>query len=350
MVAPDCRRSEDSRHATPARAQGGVTIVRVALAVMVALSILALPVAVGAQAARKVPRIGVLTWEGCPSAESAFGKGLADLGHTWGHSVQVECRSAEADYGRLAASADALVAQRVDVIAALTHITAYAAHRATKSIPIVMVASGDPVKTGLVGSLGRPGGNVTGLTYYATELVEKRLQLLTEIVPRASRIAILGNPESDHVFGLYRNDADGAARTLGISLVKRDANQPRDLETAFEIFVKNGAQGLLVLTDPMLSAQAQRIADLAVQHRLPAMHWGRWFVEAGGLAAYSADYNAMIHRAAYYVDRILKGARPAELPVEQPTQFELTLNRRTAKAIGLTLPPSLLLRANQVIE
>jgi putative ABC transport system substrate-binding protein len=327
-----------------------VTLVRLALAVMLALSVLALPVTVGAQGARKVPRIGVLTWEGCPSAESAFGKALADLGYTWGQTVQVECRSAEGDYGRLSASADALAARRVDVIAALTHITAYAAHRATKSIPIVMIASGDPVRTGLVGSLARPGGNVTGLTYYAAELVEKRLQLLKEMVPRASRIAILGNPESDHVFGLYRNDADGAARTLGISLVKRDTSQPRGLEEAFEIVVKNGAQGLLVLTDPMLSAQAPRIAELATQHRLPAMHWGRWFVEAGGLAAYSADYDAMIRRTAYYVDRILKGAKPADLPVEQPTKFELAVNLRTAKAIGLTLPPAILERADQILR
>lgn len=282
--------------------------------------------------------------------DSVFVKALSDRGYIWGQTIYVVCRSAEADHVRLSEAAVGLAAQNVDVIAALTHITAYAAHRATKSIPIVMIASGDPVKTGLVASLGRPGGNVTGVTYYATDLVGKRLQLLKEIVPRATRIAVLGNPESDHVFGLYRQDVERAARVLGLQLLIADVSHPRDLGRSFETVVKDRAQGLLVLTDPMLSAQGKRIAELAAQHRLPAMYWAPWFVEAGGLATYSADYESMIRRAAYYVDRVLKGARPADLPVEQPTKFELIINLKTAKALGLTIPPSLMLRADKIIE
>jgi len=312
--------------------------------------LLTAPLAAEAQQAGKVHRIGLLTWDTCPTPDSVFGVALRNLGYTWGQTIQIVCQSAEGDYGRLSEGAAALVAQKVDVIAALTHITAYAAHRATRTIPIVMIASGDPVATGLVASLGRPGGNVTGLTYYATELVEKRLQLLKEMVPGAARIGILGNPESAHVFGLYRMDAQRAAGTLGLQLLTADVSHPRDLERRFETIVKDGAQGLLVLTDPMLSAQASRIVELAARHRLPAMYWGRWFVEAGGLAAYSADYANLIRRAAFYVDRILKGSKPTDLPVEQPTKFELVINLKTAKALGLTISPSLLGRADEVIQ
>jgi putative ABC transport system substrate-binding protein len=238
----------------------------------------------------------------------------------------------------------------VDVIAALTHVAAYAAGRATQSIPIVMITSGDPVATGLVASLARPGRNITGLTYYATELVEKRMQLLKEMIPGIARIAALANPESAHVFGVYRIDAQRAARQLGLQLLVVDVSHARDLNQRFVGLVEGGAQGLLVLTDPMLSAQARRIADLAAQHRLPAIYWAPWFVEAGGLAAYSADYDELVRRAVSYLDRILKGTKPADLPVEQPTTFQFVINVKTAKALGLTIPPSLLLRADRLIE
>jgi putative ABC transport system substrate-binding protein len=198
--------------------------------------------------------------------------------------------------------------------------------------------------------LGRPGGQVTGLTYYSTDLVEKRLQLLKEMVPGITRIAVLENPDSAHVFGLYGQDAERGARDLGLRLLKAQVSQPRDLHRTFEAVTRDGAQGLLVLTDPMLSAQAQRIGELATQHRLPAMYWASWFVEAGGLAAYSADYDGMVRRAAYYVDRILQGARPGDLPVEQPTKFELVINLKAAGALGLTIPPGLLARADRVIQ
>lgn len=323
---------------------------RLDLTAALILSLILGPAVVEAQPAGKVPRLGFLTWEACPDAGSVFAQALRSLGYTWGQTIQIVCRSAEGNHQRLSEAAAELVTQKVDVIAALTHITAYAAHNATRSIPIVMIASGDPVATGLVTTLGRPGGNVTGLTYYAAELVEKRLQLLKEMVPGATRIAVLNNPDSAHVFGLYRADAERAANALGLRLLTTDVSQPRDLDRRFESLVKGGAQALLVLTDPMFSAHARPITALAARHRLPGMYWAKWFVEAGGLAAYSADYDNLIRRAAYYVDRILKGTRPADLPVEQPTRFELMINLRTAKELSLTIPASVLGRADRVIE
>jgi putative ABC transport system substrate-binding protein len=323
---------------------------RTIAAVAIGLAFLLAPLAGEGQQARKVPRVGFLTWEASPGRESVFGRALGDLGYTWGQTIHVVCRSAEGDHGRLAEGAAALAAEKLDVIAALTHITAYAARRAAPGTPIVMIASGDPVRTGLVASLSRPGGHVTGLTYYSTDLVEKRLQLLKEMVPGATRIAVLENPDSAHVFGLYGQDAERGARHLGLRLLRVQVSQPRDLDRSFEAVARDGAQGLLVLTDPMLSAQARRLGELAAQHRLPAMYWASWFVDAGGLAAYSADYDGMVCRAAYYVGRILKGARPADLPVEQPTRFELFFNLKAAGALGLTIPPSLLARADRVIQ
>ncbi len=302
------------------------------------------------QQAAKVPRIGLLQWEGCPGPNSVFGLALRDLGYIWGEKIEVVCRSAEGNYQGLSKAATDLAAQEVNVIVGLSHIAAHAAHRATQSIPIVMIASGDPVRTNLVASLARPGGNVTGVTYYSTELGEKRLQLLKEIVPGIARVAVLGNTESDHVFGMYWEDAARAARTLGLELIVADVRDPSHLEQTFQGFSDKGAQGLLVLTDPMLRVQARRIAALATKHRLPAMYGGTWFLEVGGLASYSADFDAMIRRVAYYVDRILKGARPATLPIEQPTKFELIFNLKTAKALGLTVPEALLVRADRLIE
>jgi putative ABC transport system substrate-binding protein len=317
-------------------------------ALMVGLTIL--PLGAGAQQPKIVPRIGLLQWEGCPGPNSVFGRALSGLGHTWDEKIEILCRSAEGSYRGLSKAADDLVARKVDVIVGLSHIAAHAALRATQSIPIVMIASGDPVRTNLVASLARPGGNVTGLTYYTTELAEKRLQLLKELVPDTTRVAVLGNTESDHVFGMYWEDAARAARTLGLELVTGDVRDPRHLEETFERFAEKGAQGLLVLTDPMLRSQAKRVAELAAKHRLPAMYGGTWFVEAGGLGSYSADFDAMIRRVAYYVDRIVKGARPATLPIEQPTKFELIFNLKTAKALGLTIPETLLVRADRLIE
>lgn len=321
---------------------------RMLLGFVVGLALL--PVDGWTQQAAKVPRIGLLQWEGCPGPSSVFGLALRDLGYTWGEKIEVVCRSGDGNYQGLSEAAADLVAQKVDVIVGLSHIVAYAAHRATQSIPIVMIASGDPVRTNLVTSLARPAGNVTGLTYYSTELGEKRLQLLKEMVPGITRVAVLGNTESDHVFGLYWDDAARAARTLGLELIVADVRDPGHLEQTFKRFSEKGAQGLLVLTDPMLRVQARRIAELAAKHRFPAMYGGTWFLEAGGLASYSADFDAMIRRVSYYVDRILKGGQPATLPVEQPTKFELVFNLKTARGLGLTIPEALLVRADRLIE
>lgn len=303
-----------------------------------------------AQPAANLPRIGLLQWEGCPGPSSVLGLALRDLGYTWGERIEIVCRTAEGSYQGLSKAAVELVAQKVDVIVALSHIPAHAAHGATQSIPIVMIASGDPVRTNLVASLARPGGNVTGLTYYTAELGEKRLQLLKELVPGMRRVAVLGNTQSDHAFGMYWDDAARAARTLGLEMVTGDVRDPRHLEETFEKFTHGGAQGLLVLTDPMLRSQAKQIAELAARHRLPAMYGGTWFVEAGGLVSYTADFDAMIRRVAYYVDRIVRGAQPATLPIEQPTKFELIFNLKTARALGLTVPEALLVRADGLIE
>jgi putative tryptophan/tyrosine transport system substrate-binding protein len=295
-------------------------------------------------------RLGMLVWEKCLDERSAFAQALNELGQTWGKNLEVICRSADGDYANLQGAAAELVSLKVDAIAGLTHITAYAARQATSSIPIVMIASGDPVRSNLVSSLGRPGGNVTGLTYYALELVGKRLELLKEIVPHATRIAVLSNPASDHVFGIYRQDVARAAETLGLQLISAEASRAHDLDEAFAVFRRAGADGLLVLTDPMLGAQAARIVELAAQNRLPAMYWAPWFVGVGGLAAYSPDYDGMMRRAAYYVARVLKGQRPSDLPVEQPTTFQFLVNLRAAKSLGLTVPASILARADEVIE
>src|SRR5262245_18262386 len=321
---------------------------RASLALTVALTVL--PLCANAQAPKGAPRVGLLQWEGCPGPNSVLGRALNDLGYTWGERIQIFCRSAEGSYRGLSKAADDLVSQKVNVIVGLSHIAAHAANRATQSIPIVMIASGDPVRTNLVASLARPGSNVTGLTYYTTELGEKRLQLLKQLIPGMRRVAVLGNTESDHVFGMYWDDTARAGRTLSLELITGDVRDSRHLDETFERFAKEGAQALLVLTDPMIRSQAKRIAELAARHRLPARYGGTRFVEAGGLASYSADFDAMIRRVAYYVDRILKGARPATLPIEQPTKFELIFNLKTARGLGLTIPEVLLVRADRLVD
>jgi putative ABC transport system substrate-binding protein len=319
------------------------------LAAFLKIGLALLPVCAHAQQPRDIARIGLLQWEGCPGRNSVLGVALRDLGHTWGGKIDVVCRDGKGNYRELASAASDLVAQNVNIIVGLSHVAAYAAHQATRSIPIVMIASGDPVRTNLVASLARPGGNVTGLTYYTGELGQKRLQLLKELVPDLKRVAVLGNTQSDHVFGIYRDDVARAARALGLDLITSDVRDPAELERAFAMFREREAQGLLVLTDPMLRSQANRIAQLAAEYRLPAMYGGTWFLEVGGLASYSADFDTMTRRAAYYVDRILKGSQPARLPVEQPAKYELVFNLRTAKALGLRVPESLLVRADRLI-
>jgi putative ABC transport system substrate-binding protein len=259
----------------------------------------------------------------------------------------LECRSGERNYDRLLPAAQELVQARVDVIVATSHPTAQAAHLATDTVPIVMIASGDPVGSGLARSLAHPGGNVTGLSYYATELTEKRLELLHEMVPGASVIGVLSNPLVAYL--PFEEDTKKAAGSLNLRLAIHELTSAADLGPAFDEMAR-GVDAVFVLPDLMLSDEAAQIAELALRHRLPTMAWGGWFTNAGGLMAYSAEYGDMSRTLATYVDKILKGARPSDLPIDQPTRFVLSVNLKTANALGISIPPLILSRVDETIE
>jgi putative tryptophan/tyrosine transport system substrate-binding protein len=304
------------------------------------------PNAAGAQQADKVARIGVLAVSAAafsPRIE-AFRRGLREHGYVEGKNIVFEYRYAEGKLDRLPDLAVELVALKVDVIVTASPPSVRAAKRATSTIPIVFAAVGDPVATGLVKSLARPGGNVTGLSILGPELDGKRLELLKEAVTKTSRVAVLFGPESP------RKELEIAAQALGIQLVLLPVRELGDFEPAFETARKESVHALLTSPSPLLNTVRERIVELAAKNRLPAMYGSSEFVEAGGLMSYAPSYVDLFRRAAIYVDKILRGAKPADLPVEQATKFELVINLKTAKALGLTIPPSLLTRADQVIE
>jgi putative tryptophan/tyrosine transport system substrate-binding protein len=304
------------------------------------------PNAAGAQQADKVARIGVLAVSAAafsPRIE-AFRRGLREHGYVEGKNIVFEYRYAEGKLDRLPDLAVELVALKVDVIVTASPPSVRAAKRATSTIPIVFAAVGDPVATGLVKSLARPGGNVTGLSILGPELDGKRLELLKEAVTKTSRVAVLFGPESP------RKELEIAAQALGIQLVLLPVRELGDFEPAFETARKESVHALLTSPSPLLNTVRERIVELAAKNRLPAMYGSSEFVEAGGLMSYAPSYVYLFRRAAIYVDKILRGAKPADLPVEQATKFELVINLKTAKALGLTIPPSLLARADQVIE
>jgi ABC-type uncharacterized transport system substrate-binding protein len=319
-----------------------------------AAALLAAPLAAETQQADKVARIGYLgTRRGVsPHLPEAFRQGLRDLGYVEGRNVVIEYRNSEGKNERLPALAAELVALKVDVILAAATPHALAAKQATRTIPIVFAATGDAVADGLVASLARPGGNITGLSFFTPELVGKRLELLKQTVPGVSRIAVLWNPgglgESTEKDVLKR--AEVAARAIGVQLHFVEARGPADFDRVFSDMTRARAGALTVLTSAMLFEERKRLVDLVAKNRLPAVYPWREFVDAGGLMAYGPDLADLFRRAATYVDKILKGAKPGDLPVEQPTKFELVINLKTAKALGLTIPPSLLQRADQVIE
>jgi putative ABC transport system substrate-binding protein len=265
--------------------------------------------------------------------------GLRDLGYIPGNSVVIVCRHAGARYERLSAAAEDLVRMNVDVIVAASHPTAQAAYKATRTIPIVMIASGDPIGSGLVRSLARPGGNVTGLTYYATELTAKRLELLVEAVPQTKKVGVLANPAVGYL--PFEGDTRRAASALGLTVSIHHVSEPEEIDVAIDNMAKEGDDAVFVLPDLMLATEAERIGKATLVHRLPTMAWGSWFTKAGVLMAYSAEYPNMIRSLAIYVDKILKGARPGDLPVDQPALFRLSVNQRTARALGVTLSPTL---------
>jgi ABC-type uncharacterized transport system substrate-binding protein len=269
-----------------------------------------------------------------------------------GQNILIEYRAADGRVERLAALAAELARLKVDVIVAVATPGGRAAQQATTTIPIVVVAMGDPVGDGLVASLARPGGNVTGSTFLGPELVPKRLELFKEALPSISRIAVLWHPGafSERTMDDMLKETEATSRTLGMLLQRAEVRSAGDLDRAFSAMLKGRADALFVFPSTMLFGERRRIVAFAAKHRLPAMFNAREFVELGGLMGYGANLTDLNRRAAIYVDRILKGSKPGDLPVEQPTKFELVINLKTAKALGLTIPPSLLQRADQVLE
>ena len=313
------------------------------------------PVAANAQQAAKVARIGYLSTNlaSSPHQHEAFRQGLRDLGYVEGRNVVIEYRDAEGKVERHPALAAELVALKVDVIVvAGSTLTARTAKQATSTLPIVFIAVGDPVGSGLVTSLARPGGNVTGLSAVSPELVGKCLELLKQAVPEVDRVAVLWVPgalgertDKDMLEG-----AEVAGRALGLQLQFVDARGLENFDRAFSDMTSAHAGGLTVLPSARLLREHRRLVELAAKNRLPAVYTSREFVDAGGLMAYGANLADLYRRGATYVDKILKGAKPADLPVEQPTKFELVINLKSAKGIGLDVPATVLTRADEVIE
>jgi putative ABC transport system substrate-binding protein len=322
------------------------------LVALFAVFLLAVPLAAEAQAPAKVPRIGFLSARpptDNPYFLEAFRQGLRELGYVEGQNIATEYRFAEGRPERLPALAAELVRLKVDVIVTAGTPAPLAAKQATSTIPIVFAVAGDPVGEGLVASLARPGGNITGLSSISPEVVGKQLELLKEIAPKVSRVAVLQNP-SNYGHPPMLRQAEGAARALGVQLHIVQAGSLAEIDAAFAAMRSQRAGGVLVLRDPLFLAQRTQIAAIAAKNRLPAVYGFREQAEAGGLMAYGSSVPLMYRRAATYVDKILKGAKPADLPVEQPTKFELVINLKTAKALGLAIPPSLLQRVDELIQ
>jgi putative ABC transport system substrate-binding protein len=297
----------------------------------------------------KAPQLGILAHEGGEASLDAFEQGLADLGYTVGRSVLIEHRRA-AEPEALPALAAELVGLPVDIIVTEGQTATLAARQATDTIPIVQMAGGgDLVEVGLVASLARPGGNVTGLTSMAPQLTGKRLELLKATVPDAARVGILLGAGIGANSPTW-NELQSAARSLNLSLVSLELHGPDAVEDVLGAATRAAADALVVVTDPVTLSRSQRIVDLAAQRRLPAMYAQRQFVVAGGLMAYGPNSPGQFRRAAYYVDRIVKGAKPADLPVEQPMTFDFVINLKTAQALGLTIPQHVLLQATEVIR
>jgi len=321
----------------------------------VALGVFVAPRAAEAQRVGKVYRIGILT-NAVPNAPEvsrdwdAFRQGLGERGWVEGKNMVINYRWAEGRVDRFPSLAEELVGLEPDLILAVTGPAARAAKRATSTIPIVMVYAFDPLGDGLVTSLARPGGNVTGLMFVVgPDIVGKQLELLKEVLPKVPRVAVLLNPDSPTSPTLFRA-TQTAAQALAVNLQLLEVRSPDEFEGAFAAMTKERAGALLVLPQPFTFAHARRIVDLAANSRLPTAYPFRESVEVGGLMAYAANAPDMFRRAATFVDKILKGAKPADLPVEQPTKFELVINLKTAKALGLTIPQSVLLRADEVIQ
>jgi putative ABC transport system substrate-binding protein len=329
-----------------------MTTPRPVLTIVLTLGLLAASLAADAQPAGKVRRIGYLMANPPTAAlhlHDAFRRALRELGYVEGQSITIEYRSGEGRYDRLPDLAAELVRLKVDIIVAASTAPALAAKQATSTIPIVFVAAGAPVETGLVASLSQPGGNVTGLSLTSSDLAGKRLELLKEVVPGVIRVAVLSNPDN-RVSAPILRETEIAARSLGLELQLLEVRDPQEFDAAFSAARRERAGALIELPDAIFLTHRRRIADLALKSRMPTLLGWREHVEAGGLMSYAPHLANLYWRAAIYVDKILKGAKPADLPVEQPTRFELVVNLKIAKVLGLTIPPSVLARADEVIE
>jgi putative ABC transport system substrate-binding protein len=319
---------------------------------VIAGGLLAAPLAAEAQQAAKVPRIGFLgnsTAALEANLVGPFREGLRELGYVEGRNILIEYRWAEGKYERFPALIAELIVLKVEVIVTAGTPASLAVKKATTSIPLVMVAVGDPIGAGLVASLARPGGSITGLTSIAAELEGKRLELLRAVIPKLSHITVLWNPAS--LFSVAaEKEVQAAAQVLRIRVQSLGVRAAEEFDNAFAAILRERPGALLVLADRLFLHNRARIVDFGAKHRLPGMYPYRELVEVGGLMSFGPSYAGMHRRAATYVDKILKGAKPADLPVEQPTTFELIINVKTAKALGLTIPPSLLQRADEVIK
>jgi putative ABC transport system substrate-binding protein len=310
----------------------------------------ALSFPVEAQQPTKIPRIGYLGGNSPNTRSESFRQGLRELGYVEGKNIVIEWRHHEGKLDRLPTLAAELVRLKVDIIITVGAPAARAAKEATTTIPIVMMQVGDPVGSGFVASLARPGGNITGLSSLAPELSGKRLELLKEVVPRLSRVAVFGTSTNPDTAQSVR-EVELAANALKVKLQYLDVLSPKDFETAFRAASKGRAQAVLYLVaGAVASGRQTEIAELAVKSRLPVIYSGRVIVEAGGLMAYGVNNTDLDRRAVTYVDKILKGRTPADLPIEQPMKFEFVVNLKAAKAIGLTIPPNVLVRADKVIR
>ena len=304
-----------------------------------------------AQQPKKVPRIGFLsvTSSGQDPRLEAFRQGLREMGYVEGKNFTLEYRSAEGKFDRLPALAAELIRLNVDVIVTQGTPAAAAAKNATSTIPIIVSGGTDPVATGLVSSLARPGGNITGVTIMNEELAGKRLELLKETSPKVSRIGVLWNSANPGAAVVFKQ-TQSAAQELRLSLQSLEVQTVNDLQGAFEAATRSGVNGLALLATSPITDHLKLVADLAVKNRLPSIYDRSDFVEAGGLMSYGPNVPDMSRRAAIYVDKVLKGANPGDLPVERPTKFELVINLKTAKALGLTIPPVVMMRAEKVIK
>jgi putative ABC transport system substrate-binding protein len=309
-----------------------------------------LPSVSEAQQPKKIPRIGFLSPTSDDSRVEAFRQGLRELGYQEGQNIIIEYRWAEGRFEQLPELAVKLVRLKVDLVVAVVTQASLAAKKATRTIPIVMIGVADPVSSDLVASLARPGANITGTSSMTAEIVGKQLELLKETLPKISRVAVLWNPANPIFQAIQLRETEDAARALGVRLLLVEARGADEIDRAFETVARERTRAVLILNDPVFTAHRKRTADLSAKHRLPAVSGTLEYTEAGGLMAYGPSFPDMHRRAATYVDKILKGAKPADLPIERPTKFELVINLKTAKQIGLTIPQRVLARANRVIR